>query len=213
VIPRVQVVQHYHQPPDAEKDPTKHIFLIHVANPTLGTVRLRITKSTYRGEVDHWNEMMNTEELEETKKTNTAMAGVLVDTLQQTILDLELNLDLTKSLTATDTVELKSAEDSIIELGAQSRETPVAVLEWDPARAATSSAVSAIQLVAQSASDAWFELVLRQPPESNSGPFNAVPLAMEVDLGGGSWESSLIPVEEVNEGNDKVTLDIVLAWA
>ena len=137
------------------------------------------------------------------------MAGVLVDTLQQTLLDVALisGLDVVSSI---DTMELLSAEDSIIELGASANDTPDDVWQWNGrvvGAAATPSAMM-MRLVAKSASDAWLELVL---PSLLENAANAVPLALEVDLGNGSWESSLIPTQP-NVPDDKVTLDLVLAW-
>ena len=111
------------------------------------------------------------------------MAGVLVDTLQQTLLDVALisGLDVVSSI---DTMELLSAEDSIIELGASANDTPDDVWQWNgrvkAAAAATPSAMM-MRLVAKSASDAWLELVL---PSLLENAANAVPLALEVDLGG-----------------------------
>ena len=195
-----------HHPPSPENS-NQRVFLLKVSNPTLGTVRLRLVKSNYLGEIDHWDEFSTSPEL----KPTATMAGVLVDTLQQTLLDVALisGLDVVSSI---DTMELLSAEDSIIELGASANDTPDDVWQWNgrvkaAAAAATPSAMM-MRLVAKSASDAWLELVL---PSLLENAANAVPLALEVDLGNGSWESSLIPTQP-NVPDDKVTLDLVLAW-
>ena len=105
-----------HHPPSPENS-NQRVFLLKVSNPTLGTVRLRLVKSNYLGEIDHWDEFSTSHEL----KSTATMAGVLVDTLQQTLLDVALisGLDVVSS---TDTMELLSAEDSIIELGASANE-------------------------------------------------------------------------------------------
>lgn len=207
VIPRVQVIQHH--PPSTETS-NKRVFLLKVANPTLGTVRLRMAKSDYQGEVNHWDEFSHD------LKTTTKMPRVLVDTLNQTFMDVQLNADIDLDISNnTDTlVELLSAEDSIIELGARANDTPAEVMQWKPGSAATSSDTAAtmmsIRLVAKSASDAWFELVLPVSPE-NDDASNAVPLALQVNLGNGSWESSLIPTQPEKK-DDRVTFDLVLAW-
>jgi len=132
------------------------------------------------------------------------MNGLLVDTMNHTFLDVKLSTEV--SFSTTDKVELLSAEDSIIELGASARETPTEVLQWDPAATATND--HSLRLVAKTASDAWFELVA--PDVSSS---NAIPLALQVDLGNGSWESSLIPTKPEAGESDNVTFDLVLAWA
>jgi len=206
----VQVIQHH--PPTTETS-NKRVFLLKVANPTLGTVRLRMTQSDYQGEVNYWDEFSAN------LKTTTNMSRVLVDTLNQTFMDVKLNADLGLDSINTDTVvELLSAEDSIIELGARANDTPAEVMQWNPGKAAASnndSAMMCIRLVAKSASDAWFELVLpsvmMSPENDGENASNAVALALQVDLGNGSWESSLIPTQPENK-DDKVTFDLVIAW-
>ena len=203
IIPRIQVI--HHNPPCPENS-NRRVFLLKVSNPTLGTVRLRLVKSTYCGEIDHWDEFSTSSE----PKPTATMAEVLVDSLQQTFMDVLLsNLD----SNSTDTVELLSAEDSIIELGASANDTPTEVSQWNsstsPLESPSASAIMMIRLVAKSGSDAWYELVLPSPWTNAS---NAVPLAVEVDLGNGSWESSLIPTQpDVND--DKASFDLVLVWS
>jgi hypothetical protein len=210
VIPRVRVVRHHHDALEDKNNTSsssssrKHVFLIKVANPTLGTVRLRITESKYSGEVDYWNELDNN------ARTTPSFTNLLVDTLTHTVVQAELKPGVARTIGTTETVELLSAEDSIIEMGGKARATPEQVLNWNPAtvvenvdNGTTAAAPGSLRLVAQSASDAWFELVLREedPPSST----------LEVHLGNGSWESSLIPVKEGLE-NDKVQFDLVLVW-
>lgn len=220
VIPRVHVARHHTALVTNDEDKTlcnKHAFLIKVANPTLGTVRLRFVESNYVGEMDYWND--DGRQVAGTTATQL-FTNLLVDTLTQTACRVKLKPDLASTLGSTKTVELLSAEDSIIELGVNARDTPEPVLNWDPDAIvenldSDSGAVvsSSMRVVAQSASDAWFELVVREIIEGPSSPAKAtaIPLAVEVDLGNGSWESSLIPVKE-GVGNDKVTFDLVLVW-
>jgi hypothetical protein len=202
VIPRIQVIQH--DPPCSENS-NRRVFLLKVSNPTLGTVRLRLAKSNYCGEIDHWDEFSTSPEL----KPTVTLSGVLVESLQQTFMNVVILANV--EINSTDTVELLSAEDSIIELGASANDTPAEVSQWNsstiPLENLTASAMM-IRLVAKSASDAWYELVL---PSSGENASNAVPLAVEVDLGNGSWESSLIPTQP-NVKDDMVIFDLVLVW-
>ncbi|MGK3760348.1 MAG: hypothetical protein ACI8RD_012665, partial [Bacillariaceae sp.] len=62
---------------------------------------------------------------------------------------------------------------------------------------------------------AWFELVVVEP-STNPGVHCAVPFAMDIQVGDGSWESSLIQSqatsESEEESKDFVSFDLVLVW-
>lgn len=214
VIPRVRVVRHYHTRVEEEgySACSKLAFLLKVSNPTLGTVRLRFTESAYEGEFDYWNDGVKN------AGATTSYTGLLVDTLTHTVVRAKLKPALASTLGTTETVELLSGEDSIIELGGKARETPEQVLNWHSDAVVEnldsdsgSVASTSLRLLAQSASDAWFELSVREDDMPSSPAVSAIPLALEVDLGNGSWESCLIPVAE-GVNNDKVAFDLVLAW-
>lgn len=150
-----------------------------------------------------------------------------MDTLTQKYVDVELHPKLTQQ-TTTETVELLSAEDSIIELGGRARSKPEPVIQWKKNIQSSSASSSlppqndgGLRLVAKSASDAWFEVVVvkqqqqqqEEEAAATSERATAIPLAMQVDLGNGSWESSLVPVAEgKEEQQDSVTFDLLLAW-
>jgi hypothetical protein len=175
------------------------VFLIKVVNPTLGAVRLRFAASSYKGEPE-WDDV--------TKPTAT-LDHLLVDTLTQARFTVKLETMALKTLPATEIVELLSAEDSIIEMGGKARETPESVVNWD---ASKTSGEAKMTLVAQCASDAWFELVVPKsnlPESSNDRP--ALPFRLQVELGDGSWESSLIPPQSGKE-KDWIEFDLVLTW-
>jgi hypothetical protein len=187
------------------------VFLLKVSNPTLGSVRLRFSKSAYGGEKEYWND---TAGQSSTNGSTTLFAGLLVDTLEQRFVQAELKPALMNGLETTETVELLSAEDSIIELRGKTLRTPELVMNWDPElvlkRVDTAEgSVPFIRLVAQSAADAWFEVVVLEA-QADVSMASAVPLALEVDLGHGSWESSLIPTKDV--AKDMVVFDLVLVW-
>jgi hypothetical protein len=187
------------------------VFLLKVSNPTLGSVRLRFSKSAYGGEKEYWND---TAGQSSTNGSTTLFAGLLVDTLEQRFVQAELKPALMNGLETTETVELLSAEDSIIELRGKTLRTPELVMNWDPELVlkrvdAAEGSVPFIRLVAQSAADAWFEVVVLEA-QADVSMASAVPLALEVDLGHGSWESSLIPTKDV--AKDMVVFDLVLVW-
>lgn len=171
-------------------------FLLKVTNPTLGPVRLRFGASAYEGE-QGWD----ADDLPE-----TCMNQLLVDELTQTFWDIKLNTSILRDLATTATVELLSSEDSFIEFGGKARETPPKILQWKvPAEKVEKSS---IRLVASSHSTVWFEL-LTFGLEGAEGHHPAIPIALEVEVGNGSWESSLIPQKQ-NE-NDFVAFDLLIA--
>ena len=195
-MPRLRIVQLHRYESDGG---TSVVVLLRVTNPTLGAVRLRLTKSSYEGEANTWND-------EEEASTTLMLNGLLVDSLTQTVLDVELKPGLTTHLKETDTVELLSAEDSILEMGVRASDMPESVRQWDPSTA--TGETCSLRHVATSASNAWFELRVRDTAKATLRA-TAVPIAFEVDVGNGSWESSLI---EAKGEDDKVTFDIVLVW-
>jgi hypothetical protein len=217
--------------------PIQHTFLIQVTNPTLGNIRFRLSPSSYGGEWDYWNEesaFTNTATAATT--SNPILRHVLVDTLHRTILD-QLNILTTFNTMTTQptkTVELLPAEDLIIESGRTSHTTgtssnqqsdattiPLNILNWDPTTADSTTEENSIRFIGQNSSTAWFELTTTNTTTNNtittgssattSGEVQSygIPIALEIELGNGSWESSLIPIQ--NE-NDMVAFNIVLVW-
>lgn len=215
VIPRVRVVQSHafcFRAQDSAPEWTRVVFLLKVSNPTLGNVRLRFSESSYSGEVDYWNNG-------EKSSDSPFFSRLLVDSLSRTIVHAAFRPNLVDSMARSETVDLLSAEDSIIELGGKALRTPAQVLNWSPdnsvdAKDAVGYApkdAPSMRLIATNAADAWFELSIRDTSSYSVLTTCTVPLALEVDLGNGSWESSLIPVTE-NVASDKAVFDIVLAW-
>jgi len=242
----------------------RRVFLLQVTNPTLGLVRLRLCDSRYRCEPawledDGGNSTINDVTL---YPTTQEMPNLLVDTFSQTRMDLKLLT--TTAMTPepatpahTATVELLSAEDSIIELGGKAPEIPPEVAAWKVTSGTetniagpdegsgggdgTNSCKASMRLVAQSASTAWFEVAVavvseeekidtRQDAVRNerkglgSVPACSIPVALQIEVGKGSWESSLIQPKHIStttttttctkmDGErDWVTFDLVLAW-
>jgi len=216
VIPHVTVVKSG----DVEVNNESHrALLLKVTNPTLGSIRLRLAASSYRGETS-WDDDAESVQLPE----------LLVDTWSQTIVDAVLAPDLSEGLEPTATAELLSAEDSIIEMGVKTREVPEDVANWDGASCMASSAShvggasslrSSVRLLAHSASSSWFELTLlgipkkHQRDDASAGTATAVPLALQIEVGNGSWESSLIQ-SQITKGHgepDRVIFDLILIIA
>jgi hypothetical protein len=221
VIPRVKVVKHA-----ALVENNKRAFLLKVTNPTLGTIRLRFSPSTYQGE-----QLAETTTDSADQKTTPFLSDLLVDTFTDEHSHVKINCNAFASLEPTQEVELLSAEDSFIEFGGKSKEVPYEVLRWDPtqveaAAAASSNGNAVMRLVAQSASTAWFELVapdiLTPSSSTNDGTGTntasaavspAVALALQIEVGNGSWQSSLVqPKLQEEDAKDWVTFDLLITW-
>lgn len=176
------------------------IFLLKVVNPTLGTMRLRFSSSQYRGEPS-WDD---------SSQPNESLDALLTDTVTQTRWNVQLwPWALEGALNTTEVVELLSAEDSIIEMGGKARETPDAVVNW--AAPDQSPSEACMRLVAQYASDAWFELCIPARSDQDINRKPAIPLDLQIELGNGSWESSLIPPSP-GVTDDWISFDLIVTW-
>lgn len=184
VMPRVRVMR-------VEPVEGGRALLLKVTNPTLGSVRLCLTSSDYQGESD-WDDP---------EKKTVVLEELLVDTLTQTKVNAVVNTTSLKDLEPTPMVELLSAEDSIIELGGKAHKTPDEVVNWKPS---PPSGESTVKVVVVSASTVWFELSL--VGEQAHSP-SAYPMGLEIEIGNGSWETSLIQPE--GEA-DRVKWDLVI---
>ena len=161
-------------------------FLLKVSNPTMGMVRVRLGPSTYQGGM---------------------MKQVLMDSLKVLYADLVLDPQATSKLTPTDFVELESVEDSFLDLGKTSRaKLPDAITSWTPTQTDSS-----VQLVAVYKDTAWFELIVLTEKTQDEQVWTAAPIALQIQVGEGSWESSLIK-SVPSESPDLVTFDVLIAW-
>ena len=188
-MPRVRVI-------DFDVSAERSAFLLKVTNPTLGSVQLRFAASDYQGEYG-WDK---------SDKRESAMKQLVVDELMQTYLNVDLKTDALHDMPPTEVVELSS--DPFIEFGGKAREIPNQVQGWKAPDGVIDSAQ--LRLVASHASTVWFELLTRGLSSEKEGFQPGIPIAMEVKVGNGSWESSLIPQQK--EKDDFVSFDIVLTW-
>jgi hypothetical protein len=200
VLPRVRVSIH-------ASDESRHAFLLKISNPTLGTIRLRLAASDYSGE-PVWNDQT---------VTTPSLENILVDPLTQVSVNAILDPKVAMDLKPTESCQLDPAEDSFLEIGKTITDVPVKVSKWDAGDVLFDSKVSpespaSLRLVAQRKSTAWFELVLMDRSTKPSTYF-AVPLALQIQVGDGSWESSLVQSQRLEDGgSDLVTFDLVIIW-
>lgn len=196
VLPRIQVCI------DAS-DGTKHAFLLKVSNPTLSTVRVKLGASSYTGERVFPNDPTTTPNLKR----------VLVDAFNQVYLDAKLNVDFSKSVETSELCELHPSEDSLLELGSsKSRVFPEAVSVWDAESVLLDSKLTneipvTLKVVGRNNSAAWFECVALETHLETS-VHNALALKLEIEVGNGLWENSLIQRHD----KDLLSFDILLVW-
>lgn len=231
VLPKVRVLQHGSKIlEDATPKTEQHALLLKITNPTLGRVRLRLGRSNYRGE-SFWNDYDDDYDPE---KKNPVLERLLIDTLSYQHVNALLltpqqqQQQPSSSAYQTEFVELDSAEDAMIDFG--NREPPAEVNGWTAAASLSSAApppstdgpntvvVLKTKCLAQHAGSAWWEVVC-VIPSVTMGQFPAIPLALQIEVGDGSWESSLIQAkptigkkDDEDGGKDIVSFDLVLTW-
>jgi hypothetical protein len=143
------------------------------------------------------------------------LENILVDPLNRECVNAKLVP--TSSIEASEVCELEPAEDSFLELGKSSNEEPEEVDKWNAQDALATSTVSesnqsSLRVVGCRKSCAWMELILLETAQDPDVTC-AVPLALQIEVGDGSWESSLIQPEPKGNGEkDMVTFDLVITW-
>lgn len=173
---------------------------------------MRLSASQYKGEPVWGND-----------GTTSHLQNLMVDPFSNKHMEAQLMLlEGVQSLEPTELCELHPAEDSFLELGKSPDEAPEEVAEWDGNNVLLNSKVSleqgpiaTIRLITSKNSTAWFELVVVEgSPNSTKGIDRAISLSMDIEVGNGSWESSLVRPEpkEGAEDKDLVSFDLVIAW-
>lgn len=200
-MPRVRATIH-------SSDGTKHAFLLKVTNPTLGAIRFRLSSSKYKGEPT-WDD-------DDDEDRNPNLENILVDPLNGVSLDATLLPTIGDTIQSTEVCELEPSEDSFLEFGGSANEEPEQVSKWNAGDVLTASNISeaspsSLQLVGHRKSCAWFELVVTDAG-LDSGMNCAVPISLQIEVGNGSWESSLIRKETKGDEKDMVSFDLVIIW-
>eukprot|EP00980_Cylindrotheca_fusiformis_P028103 scaffold22580_cov210-Cylindrotheca_fusiformis.AAC.10 len=201
MVPRVRASIH-------ASDGTRHAFLLKVSNPTLGTIRFRLAGSEYSGE-PVWDG-------DDSERT-PFLEKILVDPLNQQIVNAKLVESVGSSIQPSEICALEAGEDTFLDFGRSSNEEPIEVAKWDAGEVLADSKVSeatpsTLRVVGSRKSCAWLELVLLET-SMEAGIYNAVPLSLQIEVGDGSWESSLIQPElSKDKSKDMVTFDLVVVW-
>lgn len=175
----------------------------------MGKVRLRLAPSNYIGE-RIWDSKT---------QTTTYLENVIVDPLKRLSVDARLDTEVMKSIDSTELCELEPAEDSFLELGNKASDNvPDKVSNWEAGDVLFDSKVSketpaTLRQLGQKQSVAWFELVVLESSTDLSA-HSAVPITMELQVGDGSWESSLVQPRDIDSQDTKdfVSFDLVIIW-
>lgn len=196
-VPRVQICSY-------GKDLTgkKYALLIKVRNPTLSMIRLRFSSPVLQGSGE--NGFIDERELQ----------NVPVDPFSQTFVNARVGSLSIQSYTPMDWLELENTEDMFLDVRSGQDEDPSEVREWE-----ASSVIGApgngktFRILATRKDSAWVEMVTTvesDPDLALTETKLAIPMGLQIEVGNGSWEASLIKRHELPEGEiDIVTLNLV----
>ncbi|KAL3807166.1 hypothetical protein ACHAXA_011367 [Cyclostephanos tholiformis] len=212
VVPRVRVCRQ-----GADYTCHKYAALLKVKNPTLNKIRLRLS-GPLNSEVDK----------EDTKDTPAhpidprELQNILVNPFSESFVQGRLcSTDAMSSFTPTDFFVLEPADDPFLDVGKGKEGDPSEVRDWDAMAilgALDIGKTSKLRIVATMGDTAWIELVVFNTDTANDDISSdiaytnvhlAVPLALQIEVGNGSWEAAGIPRRDIPaEDEDLVTLNI-----
>ncbi|KAL7555091.1 hypothetical protein ACHAWF_018804 [Thalassiosira exigua] len=206
VVPRVQLCR-------SGSDPAAGNFagLLKVKNPTLNAMRLRLSRASSAKRESEDGTAISSLVIDERELKN-----ILVDPFTETFVHgRPCDPDAAASISQTDFFVLNPADDPYLDVGKGQEDDPLVIRDWDAATAldsATDDDPSRLRVVATGGDTAWVEFVLRNaaPTEGLPSDYLAIPLALEIEVGNGSWEASLIKRRDLPEGEkDLVTINLV----
>lgn len=197
----------------------KYAALLKVKNPTLNMIRLRLTgpsrcetmnekgESTTHSYVQYQNELQH----------------VLVNPFTETYVQ-GCATDATVAIIPTDFFVLNPAEDPLLDTGKVQTGDPLEVKDWDGITELSTGnwGESQFRTVAIGGDTAWVELLLcnaipmmiESSRAANNINHLAVPFALQIEVGNGSWEASLIKRQDLPEQeHDLVTLNLVALFS
>ena len=221
IMPKVQITYH-------ASSSSSHALLLRITNPTLSSVNVRFNLSS--SSTSEENELEDA--VLDTKYTTKSF---LIDPINKLSIQAK-NIPTTYSIstpTTTPMISLDPVEDAFLELGKGKIEIPAIVKDWNGVKALdlwqeskddntkSDSDSYNIQLLAQEKDIAWVQLLLHDPlfsddlteddaPNTKEN-FYATSIALEIEVGNGSWESSFIkPKTDVEM--DLVSFPLYLVW-
>lgn len=210
VVPRVRVVRRGQLMLADSR--VRHALLLSVTNPTLGMIRLRLNGADLR----------NFDASTASDDEGYTLRNIRVDSLGRCRANVRM-IGSTSTIVLPDMVELEAVEDALFDIGAGQSKEPKEVETWDANAILKATecddeglSVCPFSAVAVSKDRAWIQLVIEEDgfkETSTPEEFVAFPATLQVEIGNGSWESSLIKSVEVKEGeSDLFSVRLLLAW-
>lgn len=182
VVPRVQIVRKIHKE-------RRYAVLLSVKNPTLSMVRLRFCGNDSQI-------VLGDDELRE----------ILVDPFNERRISAQLCQSF-KNLGSTGFIELDPADDPFLDIGKEKRGDPPEVSGWE-GTVIEDLENSGLKLVASQGDTSWVEFAVDFEEEVATNL--VVPFSMQIEVGNGSWEASLVKRKELPEQEkDLVKLGLV----
>ena len=190
----------------------RHALLLSVTNPTLGMIRLRLNGADLR----------SFDASTASDGEGYTLRNIRIDSLGRCRANVRM-IGSTSTIVLPDMVELEAVEDALFDIGAGQSKEPKEVETWDANAILKATecddeglSVCPFSAVAVSKDRAWIQLVIEEDgfkETSTPGEFVAFPATLQVEIGNGSWESSLIKSVEVKEGeSDLFSVRLLLAW-
>ena len=210
VVPRVRVVRQGQLMLADSR--VRHALLLSVTNPTLGMIRLRLNGADLR----------SFDASTASDNEGYTLRNIRIDSLGRCRANVRM-IGSTSTIVLPDMVELEAVEDALFDIGAGQSKEPKEVETWDANAILKATecddeglSVCPFSAVAVSKDRAWIQLVIEEDgfkETSTPGEFVAFPATLQVEIGNGSWESSLIKSVEVKEGeSDLFSVRLLLAW-
>eukprot|EP00804_Cyclotella_cryptica_P012601 CCRYP_014734-RA/>CCRYP_014734-RA protein AED:0.23 eAED:0.23 QI:0/-1/0/1/-1/1/1/0/571 len=204
VVPRVQICTH-----GSDSTRQRYAMLLKVRNPTLSMVRLRFSSPSLSKRDDGAGEQISTIPERE-------LQNIPIDPFSETFVNARIcSPSSTDSLVPTEWLVLENAIDLFLDMGKGQEEDPIEVRDWDPSSVldSTDCRISKFRVLATRKDTAWVELVLStdyQEVIDSKRLHLAIPIAMQIEVGNGSWDASLIKKRDLQEDSiDFVTLNLV----
>ena len=184
VVPRVQIVRKICKE-------WRYAVLLSVKNPTLSIVRLRLCANDSQL-------VLGDDELKE----------ILVDPFNERRVPAQLcPSSVSNELGSTEFIELDPADDPFLDIGKEKRGVPPEISGWE-GTAIENLGNSGLKLVASQGDTSWVEFAFTS--ENEVATNIAVPFSMQIEVGNGSWEASLVKRKELSEQEkDLVELGLV----
>lgn len=202
-VPRVEIYKY-----GKDSDGCMYAVLFKVHNPTLSMIRFRFSSPAL-----HENSENAADALVEERE----LQNIPIDPFNQTFVNARIcsTKSVDELLAPTEWLVLENAEDLFLDIGNRRKEVPAEVQDWE-ARALLNSLGdenrSNLHVVAVQRDTAWIQMTLslESIPESSEEIHVAFPLGLQIEVGNGSWEASLIKKCDLPEDEiDMVTLNII----